>query len=1003
MRTKTKLTLEQTQQGVSDEVLVSIEGVEESKRKVKIMVKRKKPSLHLGRNRVNTYAIRNTKLLYGDQYFLLKQILMDENKLKLQRPDFVLKEFISQTDDYIITEGQILGKTSMVHMDDFCIDEDQHGSVRSIGVAINGDVADFGSKVPDNGSLGVYELWKLSVVSHIKTIMWIKKECYAMGSGSGLWNGERLQGVGYGSGGKSGKEINSDLILGTGVKLNPRLFLDFTHAFHLQLIFDDVVKEAWSALSNTDGDRGPLLSLNSKIKGLKSQLKSWFSQTKANEISRKKSALASLEVLDEKIDVGQANKEEKVLRVNTWYELDNLEKLDSKDLFHKARVRWDVEGDENSKFFHGIINSKRNTQKIQGIMQDGVWISEPNAIKSAFLNLYKQKFSCHDSMVNFPPMAVVNRLSDSDDAYLDSMVSLQETKNVVWDCGSQKAPRPDYGPLILSEVIDWYKRRKKKMLLFKVDFEKAFDSVSWRFLDHVMDKLGFSSSWRRWIKAGLLSSRASILINGSPTTEFSLKRGLRQGDPLSPFLFIIIMEGLHVALKDGLSTNMFRGVNVGSPSIRLSHLFYADDVIIFSDWNQQDMDNIIHILNIFYLASGLRISINKSNLYGVGVSHSEVNNMAAGIGCSLSGWKANLLPSGGRLTLIKSVLGSLGIYFLSIFKALEVVIKVLESLRASFFWGATAENRKLAWVKWSSILAPLEKDPSALWVNVLKSIHGEEAGFELSGCQTSGLWDRIVGLIYQLHSSSCIPLNTFRFNAGDGPMFRFWKDVWLGDQPLCVRYNRLFYLERNRNFLIRDRIVNGSWSLDWCRPVTRGRSQAGFNNLMVDISLLNIEDGSDSMVFSLSSDSIFSVSVARKHIDDFNSHISLPCTRWFKIIPRKVNIFMWRLFLDKLPHRFNLSARGVDIASIMCLISNGHVEVNSHIFFSCTTASTFWRIIRGWCDHKFPLFSSCADWDNWFSSWSASKDERDWRIPFLLLLVGFCSVLETMWFLILMS
>ena len=115
---------------------------------------------------------------------------------------------------------------------------------------------------------------------------------------------------------------------------------------------------------------------------------------------------------------------------------------------------------------------------------------------------------------------------------------------------------------------------------------------------------------------------------------------------------------------------------------------------------------------------------------------------------------------------------------------------------------------------------------------------------------------------------------------------------------------------------------------DWCRPVNRGRSQADFNNMMVDISLSNIVDGSDLVVFSLSSDNSFSVSVARKHIDDFNSPISLPCTRWFKSIPRKVNIFLWRLFLDKLPHRFNLSARGIDIGSIMCPICNGHVESN---------------------------------------------------------------------------
>ena len=73
-----------------------------------------------------------------------------------------------------------------------------------------------------------------------------------------------------------------------------------------------------------------------------------------------------------------------------------------------------------------------------------------------------------------------------------------------------------------------------------------------------MDKLGFSSNWRRWNRAGLASSRASILINGSPMSEFSLRRGLRQGDSLSPFLFIIAMEGLHIALRDCLMGKMSR-------------------------------------------------------------------------------------------------------------------------------------------------------------------------------------------------------------------------------------------------------------------------------------------------------------------------------------------------------------------------------------------------------------------------------------------------------------
>nr|GEZ61403.1 putative RNA-directed DNA polymerase, eukaryota, reverse transcriptase zinc-binding domain protein [Tanacetum cinerariifolium] len=136
---------------------------------------------------------------------------------------------------------------------------------------------------------------------------------------------------------------------------------------------------------------------------------------------------------------------------------------------------------------------------------------------------------------------------------------------------------------------------KEKDDVLKVDFEKAFDSVSWHFLDYIMEILGFSPQWRRWINAGLVSSRASILVNGSPTSEFSLKRGLRQGDPLSPFLFIMVMEGLNIMLKDGLAANPFRDVKIVSPCFHLLHLFYADDVIIFSEWNQCDMENIIHI------------------------------------------------------------------------------------------------------------------------------------------------------------------------------------------------------------------------------------------------------------------------------------------------------------------------------------------------------------------------------------------------------------------------
>ncbi|GJZ80826.1 putative RNA-directed DNA polymerase, eukaryota, reverse transcriptase zinc-binding domain protein [Tanacetum coccineum] len=216
------------------------------------------------------------------------------------------------------------------------------------------------------------------------------------------------------------------------------------------------------------------------------------------------------------------------------------------------------------------------------------------------------------------------------------------------------------GPLILSGIIDWYKKCKK----FKVDFEKAFDSDF------------YPRQWESYFRVFL--------------------KEMRQGDTLSPFLFIIVMEGLHMTLNENLAANMFHGVTIGSSGIHLSHLFYADVVIILSDWNQNDMENIIRILNIFYIASVLKINIHKSNIFGVRIMRSFL-------------WLHVRCEPGGRLTLIKSVLGSLGIYYLSIFKVPEIVVKSLESLRVAFFWGGHEHTKKIAWVKSSNTLASLDK------------------------------------------------------------------------------------------------------------------------------------------------------------------------------------------------------------------------------------------------------------------------------------------------------
>ena len=120
-----------------------------------------------------------------------------------------------------------------------------------------------------------------------------------------------------------------------------------------------------------------------------------------------------------------------------------------------------------------------------------------------------------------------------------------------------------HGTMILNEVVEEAKRCKKPTLVFKVDFEKAYDSVSWSFLEYMLDRMGFCFKWRKWINACLQSATVSILINGSPTKEFAPTRGLRRGDPLAPMLFNIVAEGLTGMMMVATTKDLYKSYLVG--------------------------------------------------------------------------------------------------------------------------------------------------------------------------------------------------------------------------------------------------------------------------------------------------------------------------------------------------------------------------------------------------------------------------------------------------------
>nr|GEX87021.1 RNA-directed DNA polymerase, eukaryota [Tanacetum cinerariifolium] len=183
-----------------------------------------------------------------------------------------------------------------------------------------------------------------------------------------------------------------------------------------------------------------------------------------------------------------------------------------------------------------------------------------------------------------------------------------------------------------NEVLQWCTKKKKKSLIFKVDFEKAYDSVRWDFLDDVLKKFGFGNKWCNWIQCCLKSSRGSILVNGSPTEEFQFFKGLKQGDPLSPFLFILIMESLHLSFQRVIDAGLFKGIQLNK-EICLSHLFYVDDAIFVGQWSDGNINTLMHVLDCFHYVSGLKINMSKSKIMGLYVNDTIVHQAESKLGC----------------------------------------------------------------------------------------------------------------------------------------------------------------------------------------------------------------------------------------------------------------------------------------------------------------------------------------------------------------------------------
>nr|GEU90340.1 RNA-directed DNA polymerase, eukaryota [Tanacetum cinerariifolium] len=372
------------------------------------------------------------------------------------------------------------------------------------------------------------------------------------------------------------------------------------------------------------------------------------------------------------------------------------------------------------------------------------------------------------------------------------------------------------GSFILNELLHWCKRKKKQVLFFKVDFAKAYDSIRWDYLLDVMEAFGFGNIWCKWIRGTFSSAKASVLVNGSPTIEFPFHCRLKQEDPLSLYLFIRIMESFNMSFTRGFDKGVFKGVHLhGSTSI--FHLFYADDVMFIGEWSDDNLKGVM-----------VGECMSRHNAWA-----STVDKLRS----RLSKWKEKTLFIGGRLTILKAILGASPLYNMCIFKVPKGILNSMEAIRSKFFNGMEPSTNKITWAAWNKVLASKENgglgvssyhalnrallfkwvwrfisQDGSLWFHVIKALY--ETSIDSHPVNLSSNW---CSIIRELHLLVGKRLSYCKKRIRNGRDTCFWYDNWLGDKPLKDLFLRLLAIELNKEVTVADK-VQGVVSSSFRRP-----------------------------------------------------------------------------------------------------------------------------------------------------------------------------------------
>ncbi|KAI3704850.1 hypothetical protein L1987_75079 [Smallanthus sonchifolius] len=831
----------------------------------------------------------------------------------------------------------------------------------------------------------------------------------------------------------------------------------------------DFEKVVESAIGEFIPSGPPDLMLIRKFRFLRHKIRSWRDEIRTKEGELEENAKAKLEELD--------------------LAMENSRRRRIGFGWSRARTKWALEGDDNTAFFHGVINGRKSSNAIHGFNVNNHWISKPKKLKKLVFDFFRDKFKEDAPTRPFLEYDNENRISDAEAAALIDRFSKEEIKQAVFDCGSERAPGPDgfnmkfikrfwrffeedfiknfdnffengsfsrgttssfialipkekdpvslgnYRPInligIINKVVSKALANRLKVVIDGVISANQTAFLKDRlimdgplilneFIMLMMDQLGFPHKWCLWIYGILSSVRSSVLVNGSPTFEFPCYKGMRQGDPISPFLFLIVMEGFSSMVRKASRSGVLRGIMLPNNGPILTHLLYADDCVLLGEWSGINIKNMALLLCCFYIVSGMQINMGKSSLIGIGVSSRQVESMAMVLNCKtgaipfihlgvmvgarmsrvenwksvlevvesrLTLWKAATLSVGGRVTLIKSVLESIPNYHMSIFKAPVAVLNGIEGIIRRFLWGGNNVIKKTHWVAWERVTAPIKmgglglsklkevntsllckwiwrykSEDLNLWKQVINSIHGSNRSWNLIPVnkQINGVWKSIVAMVESIKVGNVSFFQNIKGVVGNGRDIQFWIDPWTCNRPLKEMFPALFRLETNKRCLVFDRYdrlaLSFSNKWEWRRWPSTVAEVSEWDVLVSMLQVFSLTEAPDRWEWIGGDQADFSVKAVKNFLRSDNDYSSNFVFKWSKWVPKKCNIFIWRAEMGRIATVDALRRRNCFSGDSTCVLCDDFDESADHLLCACSVASNVWSMVSRWC-RVSPIFA----------------------------------------------